>query len=142
MNWSRITWIALTGLTLPTVGCNKTEVVVYQEVNWQGTVDESLPKEVQAKQDALIRLFTAIQDYSFEFLTQGEPNLQFDESFEQFFGETVDLFRWDWDGPPEGNDLSVVLILRKDEPGLPEVEVRRTYTVRQSGKTFRITRGQ
>lgn len=142
MNWSRITWIALTGLTLPTVGCSKTEVVVYQEVNWQGTVDESLPKEVQAKQDALIRLFTAIQDYGFEFVTQGEADLQFDESFEQFFGETVDLFRWDWDGPPEGNDLPVVLVLRKDEPGLPEVEVHRTYTVRQSGKTFRITRGQ
>ena len=36
----------------------------------------------------------------------------------------------------------VVLIFHKDEPGFPEVEKRRTYLVRRSGKLYTISRAK
>jgi hypothetical protein len=97
--------------------------------------------EVQAMQNAMIRLFTAVQQVGVEPVSEEDPNIVFQESSEEFFeDDTVELFRWDWDGPHEGNNFPVVLILRKDEPGFPEVEKHRTYSVTRSGSRFTIRR--
>jgi hypothetical protein len=116
---------------------------VYDPVNWQGNVDPEAPDEVQQMQQALIRLFTAIQQVGVDHVTEEEPDIQFREPFSEFFeDDTVDLYRWDWDGPPNGNRFPVVLILRKDEPGFPEVEKRRAYAVSRSGRTYVVQRSE
>lgn len=118
-------------------------VEVYDPEDWQGNVDPDATPEVRAMQDAMIRLFTAIQQVGVDHVSEEDENIRFQESFAEFFEDgTVDLFRWDWDGPPEGNRFPVVLILRKDEPGFPQVEKHRTYSVTRSGADYTIRRSE
>jgi hypothetical protein len=126
------------------IGCQgEPEPKVYDPVNYQGAIDESLPRPMQDKQNALIRLFTAVQEVGVAHVSEEDPNLRFEESPEEFLeDDTVHLARWDWDGEPKGDEFPVVLVLCKDEPGLPEVEKRRTYVVKGSGKRFTISRGK
>lgn len=128
------------GLLVVAIGCGQPPDEVYDIESWQGSIDETASPAVQAKQDALIRLFTAVQEVGIENVRQDHPDLRFGESFEEFFEEAVDLHRWDWDGPPQGDAFPVLLVLSKDEPGLPQVEKHRTYLVRKSGRSFTIRR--
>jgi hypothetical protein len=137
--------VACVSLALLLTGCPGPDRVteVYDPENWQGNVDPDASPDVQAKQNGMIRLFTAIQQVGVEHVSEEDPNIQFDEPFSEFFEEnTVDLFRWDWDGPPEGDRFPVVLILRKDEPGFPQVEKHRTYSVQRSGRKYTIRRSK
>ena len=92
------------------------------------------------KQDALIRLFTAIQEVGIDQTRVDCPDVEFHETFEEFFGEAVDFYRWDWNGKPDGNKFPVRIILRKDEPGFPEVEVKRTYEIKKAGRGYSVKR--
>lgn len=136
---------AIMALAACVVGCRggDSPTEAYDPETWQGAIDTSLPDEMQRKQNAIIRLFTAIQEVGVEAVSEEDPNLRFEEKPREFFENgTVDLYRWDWDGPPKGDNFPVVLILRRDEPGFPEVEVHRTYTVRRSGKRYTIRRSR
>ena len=123
-------------------GCQRSDTsnYVYRIEQWQGSVDPRLPPGVQDKQDAIIRLFTAIQDVGIENVADEQPDILFKEEFDAFFEDTADFFRWEWNGPPEQDIFPVLLTLRKDEPGLPEVSKHRKYRVRNSGGKFLITR--
>ena len=138
---SRLVWLKaslLIGLLF--MGCAKEPEQAFYIVDWQGNVDETASPAVQAKQDALIRLFRAVQDVGVENISDDQPDLKFNESFAEFFEDAVDLHRWQWDGPPEGDTFPVLIVLSKDEPGLPQVEKRRRYVVRRSGRLFTIRR--
>lgn len=147
MNWRGdhlpITWLLMAAVAALVMGCGRTEraPVVYDEEDWQGAVDPNLPPAMQAKQDAMIRFFAAIDEVGLENVSELERDIRFEESFQEFFEEAADVYRWDWDGPPEEDDVfPVLLILTKDEPGLPKVEKHRKYRIRRSGQTFVISR--
>jgi hypothetical protein len=147
MNWMtsppNVATIAVMGIAVLLVGCRaEPEAEVYDPENYQGSIDPDLPLAMQDKQNAIIRLFTAIQDVGVDHISEEDPNIRFEETSAQFFeDDTIHLARWDWDGPPKDDEFHVVLVLCKDEPGLPEVEKHRTYVVRRSGKRFTIGRG-
>lgn len=147
MIWMKTSCPILVLLVL--AGCSGAEQgEVFDPAEWQGQVDRSLPPDVQAKQDAVIRLFDAMitVGVEFEFLNSEYADITFTESEQDFFEGAMDLFRWDWDGPPQGNDFPVQLTMRKDDPSarsesdLPLVEFRRVYTVTGSPGRFVIVR--
>ncbi len=131
----------LVGILSACLGCGTGESQpAFEPTEWQGSVDSTLPKATQAKQDALIRLFAAIQDVGIERIQWDCPDIDFDESFADFFGETVDLYRWNWAGPPQGDHFPVRLSLRHDDAELTEETHDRTYTVTRRGRSFVIRR--
>lgn len=140
----RTCYVSLVSLTVACsllVGCGQ-EVAVepYEPEDFEGSVDPSLSKSVQRKQDAIIRLFTAIQEVGIDQTNIDCPDIEFRETFEEFFGDAADFYRWDWAEQPKGNAFPVRIILRKDEPGLPQVEVKRTYSVTNTANGFAIKR--
>ena len=124
-----------------TLGCGSDKVVdEYEPTEWQGSIDESLSVKMQEKQDALIRLFTAIQEVGIANYKRDCPRITFRETFDEFFGDAVDFYRWNWDGAPEKDQFPVLLVLRKDDAEFTQVEHRRIYRVTKSGGVFRIRR--
>ena len=141
--FQRIIVVALFAVAINSIliGCGQKEVVApYEPEEYEGSIDTSLSKSVQNKQDAIIRLFTAIQEVGIDQTKVDCPDIEYSETFEEFFGEAADFYRWDWNGKPEGNKFPVRIVLRKDEPGLPEMEVTRTYAVTKTAKGFAVKR--
>ena len=131
--------LLVAGLLIP--GCRrKAETPAYEPAEWQGVVDESLPKATQRGQAALIRLFAAIQEVGIENLEWDCPDVRFHESFDEFFEDAVDFHRWEWAGEPRGNNYPVRLTLRRDDADLTEVEHVRTYQVTRNGRLFLVRR--
>ena len=118
----------------------QTETPAYEPTEWQGVVDESLPEATQHGQEALIRLFAAIQEVGIENLEWDCPDVRFDESFDEFFEGAVDFHRWQWAGEPHENKFPVRLTLRRDDADLTKVEHLRTYQVTRNGRLFLVRR--
>jgi hypothetical protein len=126
---------------LAAAGCSKETGEPYDPERGRGAIDQRLPAEQRAKQEALARLFEAFrrgvhpQDIQHE-----EPDLVFHEPDGQFFQEAVRVWSWDWDGPPLGNQFPVRLTMQKDEPGVVTVDYHRVYDVERQGAMFVIRR--
>ena len=122
------------------VGCGRSEppeVVA----NW-GEIDTKLPIPQQRAQEAMSRFLKAVQSGAdFNRLYTTLPDIVVRESETEFFGEGVHLVRWGWNGPPQGNVLSVHLELRLDiPPGDQSTTSDRKYKVTKSGKNWTIAR--
>jgi hypothetical protein len=119
---------------------------VYRPETFQGQVDTSLPQDLQAKQEALRRLLNGLQEGFGEAaaLRIFLPDVDFRESFEQFFAGQKRLVRWDFHGVPQGNDVPVVLYFDDKDagPASQETERReeRVYSVAFSGRRATIAR--
>ncbi len=128
-------------LALWAVGCQATVEPTHDPVALAGQVDATLPPEAQAKQAALQRVLQTLQrGVKIEYLAEHLPELQLQESDEAFFAGAVDLYRWDFAGPPQGDKLPLTLVFRLDQPGFPERIDQRTYQVSGSGNRFQIRR--
>lgn len=131
------------GTTIPLFGCGGSRVDKPLESEaMAGVVDASLPPEVQAQQDAIIRLLSTIQrGVGFEYLPDQVEGVTIEESQAEFFGDTSDLYRWEFVGPPDQNRHTLKMVFRLDQPGFPTKEEQRTYLVVPSGSGFSVKRG-
>jgi hypothetical protein len=115
--------------------------VVYDPADYRPEVDTGAPLEVQEKQDAIIRAFSAIQEgLGWEELAERHQDVRLEEPAESFYAEGAMLHLFKWNGPPEGDDFPVRIVLNKNEPGLPTVELQRVYTVTKEESIFVIQR--
>lgn len=122
------------------VGCQE-KAAIEPPVLW-GVVDPSLPADVRARQDALARLLKTIQTgTSLRHVKSYEPDLNFQEASQSFFGEGIQLSSWNWARPPQGDKLFVSMNFLLDEaPGDKKVSYERTYVVSRTGNQFTIRR--
>lgn len=136
--------LASTLLLLTAVGCGEATVPpdkAYYPENLQGTVNKSLPRDLQEKQEAVAAVLGyLLEDGTFESLPEDVPEARFKESLEEFLEGTLNLARWDFDGDPTGDDVPVVLYFNKDSTGENQVEVKRVYTVSGSPGRYTIRR--
>jgi hypothetical protein len=132
---------ALQLLLLLGCGTGSGPVETYKPHEYQGQVDTSLSPELQATQKVVKRVLDELQrGTGYESLPELHPDVRLSESREAFFDGAIGLARWNFDGPPSGNDVPVVLYLREDSPTNPERQVRRTYTVTGSAGQYTIAR--
>jgi len=119
------------------IGCEQEPAT--ERVLW-GLVDRSLAPEVQSQQDALSRLFRTLQTGTpLRHLGNYEPDIEFQTDPEAFFGEGIQLARWDWSQPPHGNKHFVRMQFLLDEPpGDQLVTYERIYAVSKTGSKFVI----
>jgi len=125
-------------------GCGETVIPpedAFDPEQVAGTVDESLPPKLRAKQEALSRFLTEIQAFEpIDFFGPDHAEIYFRESHENFYDGTLTLARWRFDGPPEGDDVPVVLTFDMDQSGTNRQEVQRVYRVTRSSGRFVIQR--
>ena len=127
----------------PIVGCGGGEIEVYEPEKFCGEVDASLPVDDQARQEAVQSfLETVRRGVAFEYLGDYVPDGVLAESQEEFFNGTHALMRWDFEGPPNGDDVPLVMTFLTDKPGSDdeETEERRTYTLSKSRKGYAMKR--
>lgn len=137
-------------LTIPLLfaaGCGKSgPVEVFDVRKLQGKVDASLPLEAQAKQEALRRLLNGLQEGIGEkaALDIFVPGVDYQERFEDFYDGAKRLVRWEFNGPPNRDEVPVVLFFDDLESGpLDPTKERRTervYVVEGTGPRFTISR--
>ena len=126
---------------LITVGCSGGEDYVYNPADFRPKVDESQPPEVQEKQAVLIRAFGSVQGgWNIPDLPERHPDVRIDEPPEEFYEEGALLHAFKWNGPPTDRGFPLRLVMKKDEPGLPEVEYTRVYSVTKEGDIYVIRR--
>lgn len=116
---------------------------VYDPTEYQGEVDTSLPPELQEKQEALKRVFDELQRRTgYDSLPDVLPDYRLTETRESFFGNTLALEKWDFNGRPSGNDVPVVVQLLEDTPEESLRKEERVYTVTGSMGKYVIQRKQ
>ena len=129
--------VAVLGCGEPTVSPDE----AYDPEELQGTVDTTLPPDLQARQEAILELFDALQrGVPIDTLDQEISGISFQESEESFFEDTIRLERWEFSGKPSGNDVPVTLFLAKDDAGEDLLEQERVYTVAGAPGRFTIRR--
>lgn len=139
--------LSLALVTAAIVGCStSTAETIYIPAAQQGVVDKSLPSELRDRQQSLFRLLRGLQDGIDETVALRSlvPGVNFRESFEKFYDGTKRLVRWEFNGPPKGNEVPVVLYFDDQEHGPVDPQklqrVERTYIVAGSGQQFTVTR--
>ncbi len=134
-------WIAMALLLPLAIGCGEPVVApeeAYDPEQLQGTVDSSLPRPLQVKQETLQRVLVSLQEgIEVDSLSDYHPDVQFRETPDDFLEGAINLARWDFNGEPAGNDVPVVLHLSVDSSGRNERRVERVYTV--TGSPGRLT---
>ncbi len=113
-----------------------------EEEDRSAVVDTSLDASLQEKQEALLRLFAMIErGVPFDDMPIYESDIDCRETMEQFNGGHAApyLQKWEWDGPPAGDDFPVVLHLDLEDEKTVE-KVRRVYTVTKENGRFVIQR--
>jgi len=138
-------WICSVFLVLLAAGCGEPTIAPedsYEPAELQGTVDTSLPPELQKKQQALYDVLSVLQrGVAVDDVSGYTPNVRFQETPESFLPSgTLDLARWAFDGKPTGNDVPVVMHFTLDSPGGETKEEKRVYTVTGSGGQMVIRR--
>jgi hypothetical protein len=129
--------VAVLGCGEPTVSPDE----AYDPEELQGTVDTTLPPDLQARQEAIFELFDALQrGVPIDMLDQEVSGISFQESEESFLGDTIRLERWEFSGKPSGSDVPVTLFLAKDDVGEDLLEQQRVYTVSGAPGRFSIRR--
>ena len=112
---------------------------------FQGKVDSTLPKDLQAKQKVVSDLLANLQDgYPIYKISKAVRGLQFDETEETFYEGARKLVRWGFNGAPQGDEVPVVLVFATidaaRESDQAQKKVERTYVVRGSSGQFTISR--
>jgi len=126
--------VALLGCGEPTVSPDD----AYDPESLQGTVDTTLPPALQARQEAVLELFDALQrGVPIDMLDQELSGIGFQESEESFLEGAIRLERWEFNGKPSGDEVPVTLFLAKDDAGEDLLQRQRVYLV--SGATGRFT---
>ena len=127
------------------VGCGGGHAAqAYDPANFRGEVDASLPKEQQAKQVAVGKLMNAFVEGAGDATSLAiyAPGISFKGTIDDLADPAKQPVRWDFNGPPVGNDVPVSLYF--DDQGLgrvdPKVQLRedRTYVVTRAGNQFSI----
>ena len=131
-------------LLLATAGCGEPTVPpeeAYAPEKLAGSVDTSLPKELQEKQRVIRKVLVTLQEaIDFDDLPGYHPDVRFTESLEGFLEGTINLARWDFNGRPTGDDVPLVVFLSEDTTGRNERRVERVYTVTGSPGRWTISR--
>ncbi len=125
-------------------GCGEPTVApedVYHPERLQGTVDKSLPAELQAKQEILAEaLSVGLEGNDIEDVSEYVSGVDFEEPTAAFLDGAIGLSRWEFGGKPDGNDVPVVLFLDEDGPDKEDRRVERVYTVTGSSQRATIRR--
>jgi hypothetical protein len=108
-----------------------------------GEVDTSLPPAQQARQEVIRRILITLQEgtVKIEALSGALHDVRFDEPADSFYEGAIGLARWNFAGPPRGDNVQVVLMLREPSSaggGLRRVE--RVYTVSGSEGRWSVGR--
>ena len=127
-------WISLPGCGEGTVDPED----AYNPEALQGVVDTGLPPQARAKQEALKAILDSVHELvGFDELPLAHPGIRFAESRDGFFEGTLGLHGWEFDGPPAGNDVPVLLQLYEDSSGKNIRQSKRVYMVTGSpGRTM------
>jgi len=140
-------WLPLAAiLALPLFGGCGEPVIPPEEsfdlTEIQGTVDTSLPPELQEKQQAIRDVFESLtRGIDVDTLPEYHPGLTFTETVDEFYaGGAVDLDHWKFDGAPTGNEVPVVMYFDVEAEELKEEH--RVYTVTGSPGNRTISRKQ
>jgi hypothetical protein len=81
-----------------------------------GAVDESLPPEVQKRQSVLRDVLnTLVGGTRVEELPDEMPKVRFVEPADEFYRNALQLRRWDFAGPPQGEAFPVRLEFMVDD---------------------------
>jgi hypothetical protein len=103
-----------------------------------GKVDTSLPPEQQAKQEAVRKMFVGFQTGTLV------PGVAIQGRSEQIFNEATRTTSWEFNGPPKGNEVPVVLHFddKAGSPGNPKApkKLERVFLVTGGGDLFKIAR--
>jgi hypothetical protein len=141
--------LLLIGFALPLIaaGCgSSTASEPYNVASYQGTIDTSLPRALQDKQFTVFRLLNGMREGIGEIaaLRLFVPGVDFREPFDAFYEGHKRLVRWEFNGPPSGNDVPVVLYFDEQELGAIDPDkltrVERVYTVTGGGQYSTVTR--
>jgi hypothetical protein len=125
-------------LALPlAVGCSRGHAAGPSDTA-NGKVDTSLPPEQQAKQEAVRKMFIGFQTGTLV------PGVAIQGRSEQILNEATRTTSWEFNGPPKGDEVPVVLHF-DDKGGGPTnpknpKKVDRVFLVTGGGDLFKITR--
>jgi hypothetical protein len=105
-----------------------------------GTVDAGLPPKARARQRAVKRLLDMllVEMVPADQIGGYEAGIDFEPPAGGFPGEEGSVASWKFDGPPQGDDVPVVLTLSEDGSPDNTREVKRTFTVTGSPGAWRI----
>jgi hypothetical protein len=119
------------------VGCSRSSSAA-QADRLYGRVDTSLPPELQAKQEAVRKLFVGLQTGTIVTGVTARGR------FEKLLDDVTRAVRWEFDGVPHGNEVPVVLYFQAPADGKDgsktEQPVKRVYFVSGSGDRFTVAR--
>jgi hypothetical protein len=127
---------AFAGCGGPKAGEKVSATVAYHPSDYSGTVDKSLPPDLQAKQKALGGVFDVLLEGGRpEEIAKALPNVRFNESSRQFYDGSEQLLQWKFNGPPTGDQVPVVLTLANaGKKGQDQRKVERVYVVSSLAK--------
>jgi hypothetical protein len=107
----------------------------------QGVIDMTLPPAQREKQAALKDILDHLeQGMPYSKLKEFTPGVRLTESAHDFYRDVIGLERWEFNGKPQSDDVTVVPCMSLDKPGNPEQRIDRVYTVKGSGGQFVISR--
>jgi hypothetical protein len=136
------------GFVLAAIGCGPAPVVqAFDPASIQGKVDTTLSSLQQSQQHGMRLFLNAIQEGAGDQagLSLLAP-VTFRDPFPAFFGTSSRLVRWDFNGPPRGNEVPVTLYFDNHTSGpvdaTQEVREDRVYYVVPSGQRYTIARKQ
>ena len=125
-------------------GCGGSSDFVATPESLVGKVDSTLPAEAQKKQQAVLRFLAAMQEGvgDAEQLQLVAPGIRFKE-FGSFLEGAGRLARWEFEGAPNGNNVSVKLYFDSQASGPIDPSrlqlKQRTYVVSGSGNSIQIS---
>ena len=129
------------GGILLTIGCSGGEQYVYEPTDFRPQVDESQSADVKERQAVLIRAFGSVQGgWNIPDIPERHPDVRIEETQEDFYQQGAVLHAFKWAGPPTERGFPLKLTMKKDEPGLPEVEYTRVYSVTKEDNIYVIRR--
>ncbi len=146
-NWFPLSiWCSLAlACVFTTPGCQRGEAH-FEPRELEGTVDTSLPKPLQAKQEVLARWLRGMQQGIGEIagLRLMVPGVDMKESFDQFYNQHKRLVRWEFNGKPVGVEVPVILYFDDVESGVYDERTlhreERVYAANNTGNRWTIAR--
>lgn len=142
-------WL-LSGLALvAAAGCGGSSArqeFSFDPATFQGVVDSNLPQPQQHKQYTIQRLLNGMREGIGEIaaLRLFVPGVDFREPFDAFYEGHKRLVRWEFAGPPSGNEVPVVLYFDEKELGVIDPDeltrVERVYVVTGGGQYSTVSR--
>jgi hypothetical protein len=105
-------------------------------------VDNSLPKEAQARQQVVRNLLKNLQEgYPVDRLKKLVPGVKFNETQSRFMEGARSLDSWRFNGQPSGDEVPVTLVFSPEGAGDEgPKQVERVYVVKESAGQFTVSR--